>query len=431
MDIHPELTELDRIVLTDLLQDVRHKSNTESRSSEKVAASGSPAKDASSTVDDQVDTEDAIARLKALNTQKDSAFQPTVFTAWDSKDLSPAINKHVVQPYSRFAQGVVRHPTDVVFLTHLLLYSSTILPSAIYLLWPGHFSWTHGILHTVFTMWCAGPFTLMLHNHIHNNGILNSSWAWLDKTFPYVLEPLMGHTWDSYYYHHVKHHHVEGNGPGDLSSTIRYQRDDIGHFLHYVGRFMFFIWLELPLYFIQRKKYNLGVRAFLSEISSYAFMYGMWRWNPKPATFVFLLPFFLLRIGLMVGNWGQHALVDEVEPDSDYRSSITLIDVPSNRYSFNDGYHTAHHLNPRRHWREHPTHFLQSKTTYAGNGALVFTNIDYIMLTITLLRKDYMYLADRLVPIGDQIGMSKVEIANMLKTKTRAFTEADIKKRFK
>lgn len=61
----------------------------------------------------------------------------------------------------------------------------------------------------------------------------------------------------------------------------------------------------------------------------------------------------------------------------------------------------------------------------------MFTNIDYIMLTITLLRKDYMYLADRLVPIGNQIGMSKVEIANMLKTKTRAFTEADIKKRFK
>ncbi|KAI7611184.1 hypothetical protein KC343_g11655, partial [Hortaea werneckii] len=197
MDIHPELTALDRIVLTDLLQDVRQKSNTESRSSEKVGASGSQAKDAACTVDGQVDTEDAIARLKALNTQKDSAFQPTIFTAWDSKDISPAINKHAVQPYSRFAQGVVRHPTDVVFLTHLLLYSSTILPSAIYLLWPGHFSWTHGILHTVFTMWCAGPFTLMLHNHIHNNGILNSSWAWLDKTFPYVLEPLMGHTWDS------------------------------------------------------------------------------------------------------------------------------------------------------------------------------------------------------------------------------------------
>lgn len=117
-------------------------------------------------------------------------------------------------------------------------------------------------------------------------------------------------------------------GPDDLSSTVRYQRDDIWHFLHYVGRFMFLIWLELPLYFFRKSKFSLGIRAGLSELASYAFMYLMWQWNPKPATFVFLLPFFLLRIGLMVGNWGQHALVDEVEPDSDYRSSITLIDVP-------------------------------------------------------------------------------------------------------
>ena len=30
----------------------------------------------------------------------------------------------------------------------------------------------------------------------------------------------------------------------------------------------------------------------------------------------------------MIGNWGQHALVDDLEPNSDFRSSITLIDVP-------------------------------------------------------------------------------------------------------
>ena len=44
---------------------------------------------------------------------------------------------------------------------------------------------------------------------------------------------------------------------------------------------------------------------------------------------------------MMMGNWGQHAFVDEDEPDSDLRSSITVIDVPSNRLSFNDGYHTV------------------------------------------------------------------------------------------
>jgi hypothetical protein len=36
----------------------------------------------------------------------------------------------------------------------------------------------------------------------------------------------------------------------------------------------------------------------------------------------------------MTGNWGQHAFVDEVEPDSDFRSSITLIDVPVSLHSF-------------------------------------------------------------------------------------------------
>ena len=43
--------------------------------------------------------------------------------------------------------------------------------------------------------------------------------------------------------------------------------------------------------------------------------------------FVFVAPLVMIRAGLMIGNWGQHALVDEVEPDSDFRSSITLLDV--------------------------------------------------------------------------------------------------------
>ena len=104
----------------------------------------------------------------------------------------------------------MRHPTDVVFLTHIIQYLTINLGSALWLFY--HFTYLHGVVHAAYTAWCVGSFTLMLHNHIHNNGILKRSWAWLDKTFPYILEPLMGHTWDSYYYHHVKHHHVESNG---------------------------------------------------------------------------------------------------------------------------------------------------------------------------------------------------------------------------
>lgn len=106
--------------------------------------------------------------------------------------------------------------------------------------------------------------------------------------------------------------------------------------------------------------------------------------------------------------------------------------LQSNRHCFNDGYHTSHHLNPLRHWRDHPIAFLKGKKTYADQGALVFHNIDYLMMSVTLLRKDYMHLAKCLVPIGEaQIKMTMEERAAMLKRHTQAFTEEDIKVKFK
>ena len=86
-----------------------------------------------------------------------------------------------------------------------------------------------------------------------------------------------------------------------------------------------FIWLELPLYFIRKGKPNLAFQVFVSEGSSYMFLYTMYKLNPKAATWVFLLPFAILRFALMVGNWGQHALVDETDPKFDFRTSITMI----------------------------------------------------------------------------------------------------------
>ncbi|TVY56980.1 hypothetical protein LCER1_G001648 [Lachnellula cervina] len=374
----------------------------------------------------------ALDRLSGLADPKHPDFQPTVFCAWDAeepkKKSSRTLRESILQLYTDWARTVVRHETDVVFLTHIILYFVTAVPSALYLFHDFHL--LHGIAHLLLIIWYSGAFTLMMHNHIHNNGVLSKPYAIFDWTFPYILEPLMGHTWDSYYYHHVKAHHVEGNGPDDLSSTIRYQRDSVVDFLQYELRFLFLCWVDLPLYFISKRKYNLAVRVFCSEISSYTAMVLLARWNFKPTLFVLILPFVVLRFGLMIGNWGQHALVDEVEPDSDFRSSITLIDVPSNRFCFNDGYHTSHHLNPRRHWRDHPRAFLQAKERYADEGALVFQNIDYLEITFRCLTKNYMHLAKQLVPIGKQIGMSQVELAEMLKTKTRKFSEEEIAAKF-
>jgi Fatty acid desaturase len=365
-----------------------------------------------------------------MNDPKSVNFEPTVFVSIDLKDINSKTTDLILQPYIKLAQKVIRYPTDVVMATHLLLYFTTSVPSAIMLF--RNFTWIHGILHTIISFWYVGSYTLMRHQHIHQNGILSrkAPISWFDALFPYITDPLMGHTWNSYYYHHVKHHHVEGNGPDDLSSTIRYQRDSLPDFLHYIGRFYFLIWFDLPLYFLQKRKYSLAFKGSFWETANYIFFILMARSNLRPTLFVYIFPFLLLRLGLMIGNWGQHAFVDDEDPDSDYRSSITLIDVPSNRYCFNDGYHTSHHLNPIRHWRQHPVHFLKEKHRYADEHALVFRNIDYLMISVRLMMKDYAYLAKCLVPMGEQIDMTMEERERLLKKKTRRFTEEEIKAKF-
>lgn len=241
--------------------------------------------------------------------------------------------KWMLQPYIQWAQQTVRHPTDVIMLTHLILYFLTSVPSAIYLF--REFTWLHGIAHWIMQLYYVSAYTLMRHQHIHMGGVLARRFPYncIDVLFPYITDPLMGHTWNSYYYHHVRHHHIEGNGPDDLSSTIRYQRDDIFHLLHYVGRFFLLIWLDLPLYFTRKRKFHQAFKAAFWELINLTSIVLLARWKFQPTVFVFLLPLLLLRLGLMVGNWGQHAFVDDIEPDSDYRSSITLIDVAVSSFS--------------------------------------------------------------------------------------------------
>ncbi|CAN8105380.1 unnamed protein product [Discula destructiva] len=433
-----ELTKADTLILKNLqadIQDVAAKPVSEGSGMVVDGLTGhadAELEHCTTSGEEAVRDLSALQTMMGLNDPNSPNFEPSVFNGWDLSTLGkiqPALAR-LLKSYVRLGTSVVRVETDVVFLTHLILYFTTSVPSAMLLFY--HFTWFHGILHLVMQVSYTGTYTLMMHQHIHGRGVLQKPYAWFDQTFPYLLDPLMGHTWNSYFYHHVKHHHVEGNGPDDKSSTIRYQRDSVLHFLHYVGKFYFLVWFDLPRYFISKGRYALAARQTFWELSSYVFQYTMMRMNPEASLFVFLLPLAVMRLGLMIGNWGQHALVDRDEPDSDYRSSITLLDVPSNRHCFNDGYHTSHHLNPLRHWREHPVAFLKGKHTYAANGALVFHNIDYLMMTLSLLRKDYERLARCMVPIGEkQIRMTMEERVAMLKRHTTPFTEEEIRDKFK
>ncbi|KAM5441082.1 hypothetical protein MferCBS31731_003870 [Microsporum ferrugineum] len=438
--VDPNLTQPDLLVLKCLLREIEdtqarsktsnghaNGSNT-SRSRREISNGTASKEDAEDADEEDVKDKETIEHLRNLNDPRHDDFDPTVFVTWDTQRLPfpRFIQQWLIRPYIAKARRLVRVETDVAMLTHLMLYFGTSLPSAVILFY--NFSWLHGVAHWLMQTWYMGTYTLMMHQHIHMGGILNRKLWLFDVLFPYITNPLMGHTWNSYYYHHVKHHHVEGNGPEDRSSTLRYQRDELVDFLAYVGRFLFLVWIDLPVYFVQKGKYAMAGKAAGWEVSNYLVLGLLFTMvNARATVFVFLLPLLVMRIAMMVGNWGQHALVDEVDLTSDFRSSITLIDVPSNRFCFNDGYHTSHHLNPRRHWREHPVALLSQRARYAREQALVFRNIDYIMMTVKLLQKDYMYLARCLVPIGEeQITMTLEERAAMLRRKTRKFSEEEI-----
>jgi hypothetical protein len=47
-----------------------------------------------------------------------------------------------------------------------------------------------------------------------------------------------------------------------------------------------------------------------------------------------------------------------------------------------------------------------------------------------LLRKEYSYIAECLVPMGEQIGKTNQEIVGMLRRKTRRFSEQSIRQKF-
>ena len=73
---------------------------------------------------------------------------------------------------------------------------------------------------------------------------------------------------------------------------------------------------------------------------------------------------------------------------------------------------------------------MKAKKQYKDGRALVFHNIDYIMITYKLMVKDYDYLAQCLMPIGDQTKLNHDGIVDLLKTKTKKFTEEAIRQRF-
>jgi fatty acid desaturase len=263
--------------------------------------------------------------------------------------------------------------------------------------------------------WFVPPVILMLHCTMHRPFIRNPKI--LDKAHLYAMSLLFGMP-TGYREHHVGMHHFEDNMPDDLSSTRAYTRDSFLQFLVYFSRLLFLGLVEVPLYLYRRRRYAMARRALVSELAHLAVMALVMRFDPWFGATVLIAPYVICRFAMMVGNWGQHAFLNDALDNDGISNSITCINSTYNRRCFNDGYHIGHHLKATRHWTDLPVDFQKNQAFYAQKGAIVFEGIDFFLVSLLLWTGQYKRLAKHYVRL-DGVAKSDEEVIDMLRARVR------------
>ena len=320
--------------------------------------------------------------------------------------------------YAVWATALINDPRDVVFVG-LILQCLVFVAAGVGIFFVGEWAWW-----LIPVYWAAGfgllldRFTLMLHCTSHRP-LFKPKYRLFNGVIPWVIGPFFGQTPNTYFAHHLGMHHPEENLAGDLSATIRFQRDSFFHWLRYWARFLFLGLGELLLYFRRTNKRRLMNRVIAGE-ATYWNVFGLLLWiNPTAALAVFAAPLLTIRTLMMMGNWGQHAFIAADAPDNPYTASITCINSRYNRRCFNDGYHIGHHVLPRAHWTEYPVEFENNIGRYAAQDAIVFENVDFFLVWLFLMTGRWTRLAKAYVQLPGAPVRSQAEIIGMLKARVQ------------
>jgi fatty acid desaturase len=274
-----------------------------------------------------------------------------------------------------------------------------------------------------------GTYILSLHCIVHRPSMkTHQNQHTLKNVWSFVFGPMMGVVPETYQAHHIGMHHVRNNGEQDTSSTMAYRRDSAWDLFRYFVKFHTgHISVVRALYDLNNVK---AMRRFL--ICECAFHVIGWvlayyRGLP-PVLLCWFLPMFAVRTGMLVGNFGQHAFLNDADPYNDYNLSAVIMDSFYNTKAFNDGYHIQHHMYPSAHHLDLPRLFAKDLPMMAVHDSVVFTSrqgsklVDWVSLTILLVTKQYDVLADHFVDcralVNGSEPRSKEEIVELLKSRT-------------
>jgi fatty acid desaturase len=322
----------------------------------------------------------------------------------------------------KFWLKLIRDERDLPFVYLTLKITFVLVPLAVLLYMPFITSWIWWLVAAAYFYFnnfvFKGPFGLMLHCTSHR--------PWFKKEYkafnlylPWFIGLFFGQTPDTYASHHIGMHHRENNLEEDLSSTMHYQRDSLWDFTKYFSNFFFLSIIPLVVYFKKRHQKKLVKKVIRGEVFFVLLCVGLCFVDWPATVMVFILPFVLSRVIMMMGNWAQHSFVDPEDPGNLYKNSITCINTPYNKKCWNDGYHISHHIKPAMHWTLHPNHLQEHKAEYASNKALVFEGIEFLTVWINLMRNRYDRLAAHLVNIDGSFQSTEQAIALMKKRTAR------------
>jgi hypothetical protein len=320
--------------------------------------------------------------------------------------------------WDAFAAGLLRDRRDLHTLHYACLMTVLSIPNAILLFTRPDYFYYGAAIHLILFAAFGTKFVLMLHCVVHRK-LFKTEVDYLNLWIPHVLGPFYGQTPGGFHLHHIMMHHFQGNGPADLSCTMFFQRDSLWDFMIYFGRFFFFVSFELWYYFVQRKLWGPALRLAIEWLQ-----FGVWYMGLQsnayrgPVLIVLMLPWLIMRFGMMSGNWAQHAFVDPDAPYDDFVTSITCIGTPYNKLAFNDGYHTAHHLAASKHWADLPQDLVIRLPAYIAAQAFVFKGVDFHGVFFMLMRHQYKELARHLVWL-DGKERSEEEVIALLKKRLR------------
>lgn len=319
---------------------------------------------------------------------------------------------------SRLLKPALCDERDVVFLKLALVITLVQLPCAALLIALGSFSWWLALGYwALWGIFFLDRYILMLHCVSHRP-LFRGPYRALGSYITVVLGMFCGETPETYFAHHMGMHHKEGNGAADLSSTMPYQRDSFLHWLHYFTKFLFAGLPLLARYLYSAGRKRLARRVLVGEPLFWGMVALVGIFSGWQAAFVvFIVPVFVVRMLMMMGNWAQHAFVDPNDSANPFRNSITSINTRYNRRCFNDGYHIVHHFQPGLHYTEMPVEFEKNRASYGAADAVVFDGLDYFQVWLCLVAGRFERLARAFVRLPGAPARTDAEVIALLKSR--------------